>query len=166
MSETTPRLGLPMLEAGQAQKEVLHNEALALLDMLVSGIVEGSGDNVPPASPTIGRAWIVGTAPTGDWTGQAGAVAVWTSGGWRFVPSQEGLTLRLRTGGVLLERTGGAWATATLAAGALTIAGQQVVGPRLSGITDPGGGATIDVEARASLSAVLVALRTHGLISI
>ena len=31
----TPCLGLPQIEAAQAQKHVTHNEALALLDVLV-----------------------------------------------------------------------------------------------------------------------------------
>lgn len=30
--ETTARLGLPLLAPGQAQKELFHNEALALVD--------------------------------------------------------------------------------------------------------------------------------------
>jgi len=32
---STPRLALPLLAVAQAQKEVTHNEALALLDLLV-----------------------------------------------------------------------------------------------------------------------------------
>jgi hypothetical protein len=166
MSETTPRLALPMIEAGQAQKEALHNEALTLLDALVFGMVESAGGHLPPPSPVVGQAWIVGSAPTGEWTGRADAVAVWTAGGWRFVAAQEGMIVRLRTGGVILERTATGWMPGTIAGAAVAIAGSQVVGPRLSGITDPSGGATIDIEARARISAILVALRTHGLISI
>ena len=35
MSDTTARLRLPTLRAGQAQKELTHNEALTLLDLAV-----------------------------------------------------------------------------------------------------------------------------------
>ncbi len=37
----TPRLSLPFIVPGQAQKELFHNEALQLLDVLVAGAVEG-----------------------------------------------------------------------------------------------------------------------------
>lgn len=165
MSETTPRLSLPLLQAGQAQKEVSHNEAITLLETFSAGMVESVGDNAPPADPQSGQAWIVGMAPTGDWMGQPDAVAIWTSGGWRFVPAKEGMALRLAGSGVRIERGPASWGHGVLAATAIVIGGMQVVGPRLPGITPPGGGSVIDVEARAALASILVALRTHGLIS-
>ena len=39
------------------------------------------------------------------------------------------------------------------------------VGSQAAAIGDPGGGATIDLEARACLAGVLAALRGHGLIA-
>ncbi|MGL4312420.1 MAG: DUF2793 domain-containing protein, partial [Sphingomonas sp.] len=36
MAETTSRLALPLLAAGQAQKEMFHNEALALIDLALA----------------------------------------------------------------------------------------------------------------------------------
>jgi hypothetical protein len=56
------------------------------------------------------------------------------------------------------------WSDGKLPAAAFTIAGQQVVGPRLETVPSPSGGTTIDAEARAAVEAVIVALRTHGLI--
>ncbi|MDO6413786.1 DUF2793 domain-containing protein [Sphingomonas sp. BIUV-7] len=165
MSETTPRLTLPLLQEGQAQKEALHNEALLLLDGLVGGMVEAVGQTVPPTAPEQGQSWIVGAMPTGDWSGHADEIALWTAGGWRFLRPREGVALRLRTNGLRIERGATGWGSGALAASALTIGGVQLVGPRLSGIANPGGGATIDTEARAALAAVLVTLRTHGLIS-
>ena len=35
----TPRFGLPLLAPGQAAKELTHNEALSLLDLLVQPVV-------------------------------------------------------------------------------------------------------------------------------
>ena len=41
--ETTPRLKMPMIVPGQAQKELSHNDALATLDLLVQGSVVEAG---------------------------------------------------------------------------------------------------------------------------
>jgi hypothetical protein len=38
------------------------------------------------------------------------------------------------------------------------------VGPRQPGIAPPAGGATLDVEARSAIAAILAALTAHGLI--
>ena len=69
--EDSARLGLPLLAPGQAQKELWHNEALALLDIAVQAVVEEVGRDAPPGAPQPGQCWIVGAAPTGDWTGHA-----------------------------------------------------------------------------------------------
>ncbi len=61
----SPRLSLAFLSAGQAQKEITHNEALQSLDILVSAAVEEAPRATPPVSPTIGSCYIVGSAPTG-----------------------------------------------------------------------------------------------------
>jgi hypothetical protein len=47
---------------------------------------------------------------------------------------------------------------------ALIIGDEQVVGSRAGAIPSPTGGTTIDGEARASVDAILIALRQHGLI--
>lgn len=165
MSEMTPRLALPLLQAGQAQKEALHNEALTVLDAIVAGAVESAGATVPPSAPLAGQVWIVGAAPSGGWTGQAGAVAVWTTGGWRFVPAREGMVFRNKANGVQIQRGSAAWSEGAITATSFVIGGDQVVGARLPGITAPSGGSTVDTEARGALAAIIVALRTHGLIS-
>ena len=91
MGMVSDRLKLPMLAAAQAQKEVTHNEALALADIAVQAVVQSVGPVAVPASPVVGQCWIVGAEPTGAWTGRAGAIAAWTSGGWRFVLPFEGM---------------------------------------------------------------------------
>jgi hypothetical protein len=50
----TPRLGLPAIEAAQAQKHVTHNEALVLLDALTQLAVESRLLTTPPGSPLEG----------------------------------------------------------------------------------------------------------------
>ena len=49
--DATPRWGLPLLFAGQAQKEIFHNEALMLVDALLHGRVESADLGAPPTDP-------------------------------------------------------------------------------------------------------------------
>lgn len=166
MGETTPRFALPLLEAGQAQKEMFHNEALIALEALIQPVAETLGDDTPPSAPIVGRSWIVGPAPNGAWAGQAGAVASWGDGGWRFVTPVDGMCLWVAALGLWARRAGGAWTSGLVPASALLVGGMQVVGGRQGAIADPTGGGTVDAEARAALLLVLRALRVHGLIDL
>ena len=47
----------------------------------------------------------------------------------------------------------------------VVIAGNSVVGARRGAISGPAGGANIDAESRAAITAILGALRGHGLIA-
>lgn len=160
----TARLALPLIAPGQAQKEMTHNEALARLDLAVQAGVATVRVDVPPAAPAAGDCWVVGDAPTGAWTGQAGAVAGWTAGGWRFVPPREGLSVWSAGDTMTWTFRAGAWRKGELRGVAVRINGRQVVGPQVAAIAAPTGGATVDAEARATLGAMLAALRSHGLI--
>lgn len=160
----TPRLGLPMLAAGQAQKELYHNEALSLIDLCLNGHALEVGANTPPDMPEPGQSWIIGNAPEGDWAGNANQIAGWTLGGWRFVSPAEGMRLWCNsTVGFILFRDGN-WQS-DQGYGPVIIAGDQIIGERLEGIAEPSGGTVVDAEARAALTAVLFAMRTHGLIA-
>lgn len=161
----TSRWALPLLDAGQAQKEMTHNEALALLDLLVSAGVQAVGLDAPPPAPLAGQAWVVGAAPTGDWAGHPHALAGWTAGGWRFVPPREGLAVWSVSDAVSATYAGGQWRIGHIAATAVTISGVAVVGARQPAIATPSGGATADAEARAAVAEMLAALRAHGLIA-
>lgn len=165
MSETTARLALPMIAAGQAQKELSHNEALAALDLLVQAAADGVGINTPPGSPAAGQCWIVGAAPTGAWSGQAGALAGWTGGGWRFVAAREGMTVWTGGASGFARYSGGAWVAGALAGQTLSLGGVQVVGEQGPAIAEPTGGSVTDAAARAAIGAILTTLRTHGLIA-
>lgn len=48
MSDQSPRLALPYLQAAHAQKHVTHNEALQRLDLLAQLVVEAFDENAPP----------------------------------------------------------------------------------------------------------------------
>lgn len=141
----TPRLALPLLAAGQAQKEITHNEALAMIDALLCPIVEAAGLNAPVADPDSGLAWIVGPAPVGEWVGHAHHIAVATMGGWRFADMPAGANVLVRAGGGVWRRGAGGWQAPTSILAAV-------------------GGATVDTECRASVSALISALAAQGLI--
>ncbi|MFZ4530544.1 MAG: DUF2793 domain-containing protein [Alsobacter sp.] len=108
MADTT-RLGLPLLAAAQAQKHVTHNEALQLLDSLVHLAVSARGVAAPPAAPADGDRVIVGGAPTGAFAGEAGKVAAFDDGAWRFLQPRAGWIAHVASEGVLLLHDGTAW---------------------------------------------------------
>lgn len=141
----TPRFALPLLGVAQAQKEVTHNEALTLIDALVHAAVEAGPLNDPPAELVPGRCWLVGDVPTGDWVGQANAIAIRTVGGWRFVTPRAGTAVVRLADGAWLRFDGAIWA-----------------GPAT--IVAPSGGSTIDGEARSTLSALILHLAAQGLL--
>ncbi|WP_150291896.1 DUF2793 domain-containing protein [Sphingobium estronivorans] len=162
--DATFRWALPQLFAGQAQKELFHNEALTRIDMLLHGAVASADESVPPDAPAIGDCWIVAPGASGDWAGREGTVACWTEGGWRFVAPRAGLALWVADRGHGMAHDGAAWHDGAVRADGLHIAGSRVVGARGAGIADPSGGATVDPEARAAIAGILDAMRTHGLI--
>jgi len=140
----TPRFALPLLFAGQAQKEFYVNEAHALVDALLHCVVEGTA-NTPPAAAVDGTAWLVGSAPTDAWAGQAGAIAARQSGTWLFVAPRDGLRVLNRLTGQDMRFHGG-W--------------QNPVRP-----AQPAGGTTVDNEARVAISQLLSALSMAGIFS-
>ena len=162
--DTTARLSLPLLQPGQAQKEMFHNEALVLLDIAAQPVVVDVGRTVPPESPQPGQCWAIGAAPTGTWTGHAHAIAGWTGGGWRFVAAQDGMQGWSLADALPIRFAAGAWRVGELAAESLRIGGLQVVSSRQGAIAAPIDGAVVDGQARAALAEILGALRAHGLI--
>ncbi len=164
MSEATDRLALPLLAAGQSQKEVTHNEALVQVDMLLHPVVVTAGQVVPPEAPRLGQGWIVGRAARDGWQGQDDALAIWTAGGWRFCPAFEGLSVWSLAGNRVMRFTAGRWSDA-FDVGAVRIGGKQVVGAQQPAIPLPTGGTAPDIQARTALAAILSALQAHGLIA-
>jgi len=163
MTERSARFALPFILPGQAQKEVFHNEALAALDGIVHPAVQGIAA-APPANPADGEGWIVAAGAGGEWSGRGGQLALRTAGGWRFVPPVPGMSLWDQGAGHARYWTGSAWSDGKLPVAGIVIGGVQVVGSRLPAVPSPSGGTTIDAEARAAVQAVIVSLKTHGLI--
>ena len=161
----THRLALPHILPGQAQKELFHNEALQALDLIVAAAVEEPPRSAPPATPAVGSCYIVSASPSGEWAGHAGSLAGMTAAGWRFVTPIEGLAAFIRSNGLTAVYQAGAWDVGKLRGELVEIGGQQVVGSRGGAIAAPAAGAVIDAEARTAVSAILSALRLHGLIA-
>lgn len=103
---TTARFKLPLLFAGQSQKEVYVNEGFLLADSLMHCIVE-SETNTPPTSPVDGNAWLVGSSPTGEWAGEAGTLALRQAGQWLFAAPRDGMRIVNRASGQDLRRLAG-----------------------------------------------------------
>jgi len=105
----TPKLALPFLLPGQAQKHVTLNESLRAIDALLMGAVEASDIAQPPADPESGQAWILPENPAGVWADHAYELAVWQDGAWAFYPPQDGWRVWSKAGGALLVYETGVW---------------------------------------------------------
>ena len=141
---TTPALGLPLLIAGQAQKELFVNQALCLLDSLHDRTV-ASSRSAPPASPTEGSCFRVITPASGAWSGRDDHLAVMIGGDWHFIAPREGMQVfDQEAGHQLVFRTGWKHAAAPAA---------------------PNGGTVVDTEARTAIGVLIQALLTVGVCS-
>jgi len=139
---TTARYQLPLLYAGQAQKEFTVNEAFALTDALLHCAIEGEADD-PPAAPEDGTAWLIGPAPTGSWAAHPGQIACRELGNWLFVTPRDGMRVLNRSSGQEI-RFNDAW-----------------LAPPTPAV--PTGGGTIDAEARATIADLIDRLVEAGI---
>ena len=140
---TSPRFGLPLLFAGQAQKEIFVNEAHALADALLHCAIEGIAAD-PPATAADGENWLVATGATGAWAGHDSQLACRQGGNWLFVSPRDGLrVLNRQTGQDLRFR--GSWQTPAAPAA-------------------PAGGTTVDTQARAAILELVTTLRQAGVL--
>ncbi|KPP94117.1 DUF2793 domain-containing protein [Erythrobacter sp. HL-111] len=140
----TDGLGLPLLFAGQAQREIFLNQAFCLLDSLMTRAVTAALD-APPADPAEGACYRVLDEATGEWSGRDRSIAVRIGGGWHFVPPQAGMQV--------FDRAARCWYHFE---GDWTRAVQPPA---------PEGGTVIDQEARDGLMQLIAALRNIGLLS-
>lgn len=104
------RIGLPLLDAAQAQKHVTVNESFVRLDVVAAGQVQTVGQTAPPATPTEGEAHIVAAiGATGAWIAQEGNVAVFLNGGWDFISPWAGWELWAEDGSGMHLYDGAEW---------------------------------------------------------
>ncbi|EDL49046.1 DUF2793 domain-containing protein [Erythrobacter sp. SD-21] len=140
----TPRHALPILFAGQAQKEFTVNEALARIDLLLHPAVSGSL-SAPPEEPITGDCYLVANDATGAFAGQDGAIAGWDGNQWTFVAPRNGMRLYDNTS-LQVRHFIGSWTS--------------VATP-----VEPNGGSVIDLEARATITELVDALKTLGVLA-
>lgn len=138
----TPRHDLPLLFAGQAQKETFVNESLARLDALLHCAIEGQAAE-PPAAPVAGQCWLVAPGGAGAWAGAAGRIAAYESDNWLFFTPTDGMRVLNRATGQEL-RFHGTWKSPARPA-------------------PVAGGTTIDSEARAAIAALVQTLADVGI---
>lgn len=140
-TSTTPRHALPLLFAGQAQKELTVNEAHALADALLHPAIEEEASD-PPATPEEGECWLVAAGASGDWAGEDGKLACREAGNWLFAAPRDGMRVLDRSSGQEIRYLEG-W--------------QRAEPP-----VEPTGGTIADAEARAAISELIEALRVAG----
>lgn len=139
---STPRFGLPLLFAGQAQKEMSVNTAHSLADCLLHPTVEGEAI-AAPATPAEGECWLVASGAEGLFAGREGQLASFQSGTWLFASGQDGMRIFDRATSQFLIRDG--------------------VWKRPAAPSPTSGGSTIDVEARDKIDALIASLRESGI---
>lgn len=140
----TPRLRLPLLFAGQVQKEAFVNEAHALVDALLHAAVEGRSVG-PPTAPVDGESWLVAAPATGAWSGREGQLACRQSGNWLFVVPRDGMRVIDRSTGQELLHFSDQWHAGEIPA-------------------EPSGGSVVDAEARVAIQQIIAALRLNGVL--
>lgn len=113
MPDNTPKLVMPYIVASQAQKEVSHNEALNILDVLVQPVVLDL-DFTPPGSPAQGDTYIIsGGAATGAWVGFETYIAAYYDT-WIFIEPKEGWVFTNLDDGKEYRFNGTGWEEATV----------------------------------------------------
>jgi hypothetical protein len=133
--------------------------------MLLCPVVAGVPAQTAPPSPVEGSCHLVGDDATGAWSGHDGALACFTDGGWRYAAPVEGMSVIDGTSGQTLAYRNGTWEAGIARAQEVRIDGLTVLRNRQPAIANPAGGNTLDVECRATVTAILVTLRAHGLIA-
>lgn len=144
-SASTARFALPLLFAGQSQKEITVNEAMQTADVLLHPAIEAVLA-APPATPSNGQCWLVGSSATGAFAGQTDRIAAWSEGGWRFIAPRDGMRTYDISASAHRLYAAGSW--------------RLIAAP-----SGPSGGTVIDSQARTALAAIIAALRTAGIFS-
>ncbi len=140
---TTSNYSLPLLFAGQSQKEFFVNEAFSLIDSLLPKTILGVQDT-PPTLPNVGDVYVVG-AGSGEWSGQDDGLATFIESSWRFAAPMPGMAVFNRNTNQIMFFTSG-WASAA----------EPIL---------PQGGSVVDAEARIMLAELVDTLKAVGILA-
>ena len=107
MTDTT-RLGLPLMDAAQAQKHVTHNEALVRLDAIthLSVITRATAPVVPGVE---GARYLIAKNPTGLFAGHGDQIAIFQDGAWLYLSPKTGWRVFVEDESALIVYDGAAW---------------------------------------------------------
>jgi hypothetical protein len=162
MSETI-RHALPLLSAGQAQKEITHNEAILAIDRQLHLAVQSRALATPPETALAGSAYIVAAGAGGAWAGQGGNIASHDGFGWHFAVPVTGCIAWIVDEAAFSVYAGG-WSTGGWPAKGLRVAGRELLAAAPATIANPVGGVVVDIECRATLALLLTALKDQGIV--
>lgn len=111
---TTPNIGLIEL-SNSAGNYLLANESFAIIDALLGKVVKDKDLNVPPGAPANGDVYIIGTSPTGLWSGHANKIAFYssTAGAWVVITPKEGWKFEPVDEDIIYRFNGSSWAAWT-----------------------------------------------------
>ncbi|BBF79880.1 DUF2793 domain-containing protein [Asticcacaulis excentricus] len=150
--QNTPALGLPLLQAGQAQKHITFNESLWRLDALIQARVKSRAVATQPATPQEGDAYILPAGASGvAWDDfDAGDFAVYQGGYWDLLSLPEGALVHVADEGGFVVRVTSGWVRL------------QTTFDALQNLQRLGVGATADATNRLSVSSPQVLFNHAG----
>jgi len=105
----TPRLSLPLMHSGQSQKEITHNEALILLDVLINPIVQAIGVETVPKNPKVGQLFIIGAKASGDFANHQKKIAQKLEHSWRYIMPSRWMQVTMDKSGEKYQFDGKNW---------------------------------------------------------
>lgn len=104
----TTLLGLPELAENQSAKYLTHNEALAIIEILMTRVLSRTNGSAP-AAPSEGDAYIM-DVDTGDWSdGVVNDLAIYYSSAWHFITPINGTRISCVGEDNVLVFDGAAW---------------------------------------------------------
>ena len=108
----SPVLKINLMSESILQKEVLFNEAVLIIDAIISGQVLAIQSS-PPATPSDGQVYIVGVSPTGAWSGKVNQIAYYYNG-WQYFTAPNPYQVYVINTASYYTWNGTAWVAGTL----------------------------------------------------
>ena len=101
---------LPYISVGQSQKEVTHNEALAILDILLAGVCS-SIETGPPATSDGLVVLVAASSTTGAFVGKENKIAYYltSAAAWAYSTPVTGQTINVTSTNTTYRYSGSAW---------------------------------------------------------
>jgi len=101
---------LPYLSVGQSYKEVSHNEALAILDILLAGVCS-SIESTPPSTSNGLIVLVAASGTTGDFVGNENKIAYYLNdiGDWTYSIPVTGQEITVTGTNTTYRYSGSAW---------------------------------------------------------